>query len=112
MSKSHRKAKHYTALLKKMEASIKAESYLEASWIAYAILEDRLVAVMLSTGGATTKKGKRVTMLGPKIEFLRNRRRRDKLLAANFSKDWLNKLARWKDRRNKLMHAMATATVS
>src|SRR4051812_6098777 len=107
MSKPHRKAKQYTALLKKMEAATKAEYYLEASWIAYAILEDRLVAAMLASGGAATKKGKPVTMLGLKITFLRKRRRRDKLLGANFSRDWLTKVARWKDRRNRLMHAMA-----
>jgi hypothetical protein len=112
MSNSHPKGKHYTALLKKMEAAMKAGFYLEASWIAYAILEDRLVAAMLCTGGATQRNGKRVAMLGPKINFLKKRRRRDKLLGANFSTDWLNKLARWKDRRNTLMHAMANATVS
>jgi hypothetical protein len=112
MSKSHPKAKHYTALLKKMSAAIAAEYYLEASWIAYAILEDRLVAVMLGTGGATEKNGNRVRMLGRKITFVRKRRRRDKLLGANFSKAWLNRLTRWKDQRNKLMHAMANATVS
>jgi hypothetical protein len=50
--------------------------------------------------------------MGPKINFLKKRRRRDKLLAANFSTEWLNKLARWKDRRNKLMHAMANGTVT
>jgi hypothetical protein len=50
MSKPHPKAKHYTALLKKMEAATAAGFYLEASWIAYAILEDRLVAAMLCAG--------------------------------------------------------------
>jgi hypothetical protein len=49
MSKSHPKAKHYTALLKKMEAAIKAKYYLEACWVAYAILEDRVVTALLCT---------------------------------------------------------------
>lgn len=112
MSKAHPKAKHYTALLQKMDAAMAAKYYLEASWIAYAILEDRPVAVLLNTGGATDKNGNAVRMLGPKITFIRKRRRRDKLLGANFSRSWLDKLTRWKDRRNKLMHAMANATVS
>jgi hypothetical protein len=95
-----------------MEAAIKAKYYLEACWVAYAILEDRVVTALLCTGGATQQNGKPVTMMGPKINFLKKRRRRDKLLAANFSTEWLNKLARWKDRRNKLMHAMAIGTVT
>lgn len=112
MSKPHRKAKHYNALLQKMGAAIAAGYFFEASWIEYAILEDRLVAVMLATGGATDRKGKRVIMMGPKITFLKKRRRRDKLLGANFPKVWLDRLSRWKDRRNRLMHAMANATLS
>lgn len=95
-----------------MDAALKAKYYLEASWIAYSILEDRLVAALLLSGGATEKNGKQVRMLGPKITFLRKRRRRDKLLGANFSAKWLSKLAKWKDRRNKLMHAMATAALT
>lgn len=91
---------------------MKADYHLEASWIAYAILEDRLVAALLCTGGATHKNGNPVKMLGPKIDFLKKRRRKDKLLAANFSTEWLNKLAKWKDSRNKLMHAMANAPVT
>ena len=32
MSKSHRKAKYYTNLLKKMDAATKAKAYLETLW--------------------------------------------------------------------------------
>jgi len=95
-----------------MQEAIAAEFYLEASWIAYAILEDRLIAAMLSTGGATDKKGKPVKMMGPKITILKKRRQRDKLLDVNFPQSWLDDLTRWTDRRNKLMHTMADATVN
>ena len=87
--------------------------YLEASWYAYVVLEDRLVSLLQNSGGVGSTNGgsggKPITMMGPKLQELKRRAKKDPLLHANFEYTALNE---WKKSRNNLMHAMADATMS
>ncbi|PCE32690.1 hypothetical protein BZL54_08540 [Burkholderia ubonensis subsp. mesacidophila] len=94
-------------LLSRIDESIKQEFYLEASWLVYAILEDRLVSALDETGGAVTANGKPIRMLGPKLVALEARRQETLNLRKAFFGDMLSKLDAWKEQRNELMHAMA-----
>ncbi|NKB33953.1 MAG: hypothetical protein GKR91_12725 [Pseudomonadales bacterium] len=112
------KREHYEILLDKMALAHEQEFHLEASWIAYSILEDRLLSALKRSGGTTYPNGDDIRMLGQKIQELIARRAElndqhatgDKLLGAYFSLNLLDKLKDWKDRRNDLMHAMADST--
>ncbi len=104
------KREHYVELLEKMDEAHSLEYFLEASWIAYSILEDRLLSALLQSGGATHNNGKDIRMLGVKIKILRQRRINDDLLAAYFDDEFMEELKLWKDDRNELMHAMADST--
>jgi predicted nucleic acid-binding Zn-ribbon protein len=94
----------------KMEQAHSLEFYLEASWIAYSILEDRLLSALLQTGGSTYSDGKDIRMLGQKIVELEQRKTNDQLLSAYFNDDLIDELKKLKKSRNDLMHELADST--
>ena len=102
----------YKIFMARMEAAYDASMYLEASWYAYAILEDRLVSLLKNSGGVGENdggaSGKPIRMMGPKLKELFRRAKKDKLLKENFEHNNLNN---WKESRNNLMHAMGDATM-
>lgn len=108
-------AKHalYKKFLSRLDDAFSSEMYLEASWYAYAVLEDRLVSMLENSGGVGEKQGgssgKPIRMMGPKLKELSRRAKKDNLLNANFEYQNLNT---WKESRNNLMHAMGDATMS
>lgn len=100
----------YSAFIKRMNAATEVAQYFEASWYAYAVLEDRLRSLLRNSGGeGVGGKGKPIRMMGPKLKELKYRAKTDQLLKANFEHARLNK---WKDARNNLMHAMADASMT
>lgn len=102
----------YKTFMSRMDAAYKASMYLEATWYAYAVLEDRLVSLLRNSGGVGENNGgangKPIRMMGPKLKELSRRAKNDKLLNENFEHDKLND---WKESRNNLMHAMGDATM-
>ena len=105
----------YEILLDKMCSAHDQEFYLEASWIAYSLLENRLKSALTQSSPTTGSNNSARPMLGDKIQEIRLRRSDpkdqnatgDKLLGAYFDSDLLDKLHNWKESRNELMHAMA-----
>jgi hypothetical protein len=104
------KHEHYEQLMASMTAAHTAEYYLEASWFAYTILEDRLLSALQQSGGATYKNHRPIRMLGKKMQEISLRKRNDKLLAAYFSDPLMTRIHQWKEDRNDLTHAMADGT--
>jgi hypothetical protein len=104
------KKKLYQDLVARMEAAAKAGRDVEASWFAYAVLEDRLRSMLRQSGGEGENKGvgKPIKMMGPKIINLRRRAKKDDLLESCFEYTRLNK---WKNERNDLVHAMADGSL-
>ena len=103
----------YKTFMTRMNSAYEASMYLEATWYAYAVLEDRLVSLLRNSGGVGENdggtNGKPIRMMGPKLKELSRRAKKDKLLKENFEHDKLND---WKESRNNLMHAMGDATMS
>lgn len=94
----------------RMNAAIEKKFYLEASWYAYALLEDRLVSMLRQSGGiGQNGSSTPIKMLGRKLRELKNRARTDKLLSENLPVD---KIDGWKNERNDLIHAMAEGTMT
>lgn len=66
--------KSYQQLLKRLEEAIDEGFFLEASWIAYAVIEDRICSALLKTGGLPQDpNGKPLQMLGSKLKVLETR---------------------------------------
>lgn len=111
------KRKLFEVFLDRMAMAEAAAMPFEATWYAYAILEDRLVSMLRNSGGENYLNGKPIKMMGPKIEQLRQRASSDTLLAANFPEHDVDdvdqtELGKWKLLRNELMHAMASGALS
>jgi hypothetical protein len=50
------KKRHYERMIERMTRAIQNEAYLEAMLYAYAVLEDRMIAILHRSGGAHLKK--------------------------------------------------------
>ena len=96
--------------MKRLEEAIDEGFFLEASWIAYAVIEDRIGSALLKTGGLPQdQNGKPLQMLGSKLKVLETRMNEDPILQSCFEKDEiLKRVVYWKNRRNPLMHSMAS----
>lgn len=105
----HRKKKHYEEMMFRMTLAIKAKFYLEASWYAYSILEDRMIAALHRSGGAFDSRKRLFRTLGRKLDIINCRRLKDALLKVYFDDSLMDDLKTWKDDRDDLMHAMANA---
>jgi hypothetical protein len=100
----------YQTFISRLESANSERRFLEAAWYAYAILEDRLLSLMRSTGGiGKGGNGKPIHMMGPKLAELQYRAKSDALLRENFE---YTKLKTWTKARNDLMHAMADASMT
>lgn len=102
-----KKQQLYQAFIERMENAEKEGFYFEACWYASAILEDRLLSLLTSTGGVPFSRGRPIRMLGPKLKALIERATDNDVLRQNVDLAAIND---WKDRRNDLMHAMAEGT--
>lgn len=95
----------YAELFRRMIEANKGHRWIETSWYAYALLEDRLLSLLRSSGGeGKGGPGKPLRMLGPKLGELKERANKDDLLRANLAH---GEIHAWKEKRNDLMHAMA-----
>lgn len=110
MSSTISKGQSYRELIHRMDEAIDGSFYLEASWIAYAILEDRALSALERTPGGvpTNNNGEPIRMLGPKLCELERRCPSDAdLKGATLDGQLLASAKSWKDDRNSLMHALA-----
>jgi len=69
----HRKKRHYEELMVRMTKAIAAKFHLEAAWYAYSILEDRMTAALMASGGARDSHNKPFRTLGRKIGIISDR---------------------------------------
>lgn len=104
------KLEHYEELMSRMTKAHEDKYYLEASWFAYTILEDRLLSALRQSGGSTYANHKPIRMLGKKMQEITQRKKTDKLLSAYFTNVLMDRIHKWKEERNDLTHAMADGT--
>jgi len=104
------KFSHYKAMIERMKAASAAGYHLEASWYAYAIIEDRLISILHNSGGAYERPGLLFRNMGTKIGIVLKRKKKDSLLEAYFPDTTTDELVKWKNERNDLMHAMGDGT--
>ncbi len=103
------KRSHYETFIGRLDLAVSGGHFLEASWYAYAVLEDRLLSLLRGSGGVNDRKGKPFRPLGNKLRELQERSASDDVLRAHFE---FTRLHAWKVRRDELMHAMADASKS
>ncbi|OBX36752.1 hypothetical protein A8U91_01099 [Halomonas elongata] len=90
------KNNHYKELMGRMSQAHEQEFYLEASWFAYTVLEDRLLSALRQSGGATYANYRPIRMFGKKMQEIRQRKRSDPLLAVYFDDPLMDRIHQWK----------------
>ena len=100
----HPKERLYKYLFDRMDSSIAKGYFLEASWIAYAITEDRLDSILVKV---SNYKGR---LISRKLEYLS--RFSNTFVRAEFSPNFIRRIDTWTNRRNDLTHEMANANLT
>ena len=100
----HPKDRLYAHLFARIDASIKNGYFLESSWIAYAIIEDRIDSILKKFNKDRDPK---VRLISNKLDMLS--RIQSPLVRAQFAPELINRIGVWTSRRNNLTHEMANA---
>ena len=116
LSPNMQKYHNYQNQFSRLNKAMKAEFYLEAIFISYAIIEDRTKSI-LEHGGhwdayIKSRRGHQVT-LDSKIKHIRKVAEAKKSLEHRYlSDETLGNILVWKDQRNVMVHALLNQSVS
>ena len=110
LSPNMQKYENYRNQFSRLDKALKAEFYLEAIFIAYAIMEDRTESVLRHTGAwesyEKSRKSRGVT-LDSKIRRIQKMAEDKKNICHRyFSDDTLQQILDWKNTRNVMIHAL------
>lgn len=104
MAGDAQKYETYKIQISRLNKALKAEFYLEAVLIEYAILEDRLESALRHADAFVPDKQRGIQKKIMKLRKLCENKRG--LARRYFSEDLLSKVTDWKDRRNPLVHEL------
>lgn len=98
----------YSEGIAKIDQALREQFYLEASWIEYAMFEDRCDSMLEKSGGKPAlNNGRHFISINRKICELRSRGRTHPFLISVTDFDaLLQELHDWKERRNPIMHSL------
>lgn len=96
----YKKNEKYKDLMEKLNKSIKNEFFYEAIFIEYAILEDRTESLLRHA--KINAKDSTITLKINKIKT--NKMFKDKYINKHLSIELLDKIIKWKNKRNELIH--------
>ena len=104
VSDNMQKYENYKEQMKRLKSALEHKFFLEAIFIEYAIIEDRLESALRHSGKWNPKPGKH-TMIGQKIKLILQLPEKGESLAEKyFSLELIQQILDWKDRRNPLIH--------
>ena len=103
---NQQKYENYREQLGRLNKALKGHFYLEAIFIEYAILEDRLEAVLRHAGRWHPKEGEHVS-IDRKVKLVAKLAEEKKNPAHKyFPPELTDEILAWKEKRNKLIHAL------
>ncbi|MCD7803563.1 MAG: hypothetical protein LUH03_00200 [Oscillospiraceae bacterium] len=103
------KYENYREQTGRLKKALQAGFYLEAIFIEYAILEDRIESVLRHSGKFNPD---RHTTLNKKLNRLKEmQRQKNGLVRKYFSDELLGEISAWKEDRNVLIHALMKQTL-
>ena len=98
------KYENYRIQMGRLSRAIKAEFYLEAIFIEYAVMEDRLESILVHAGKFNPEKHNTMDKKLRKVEEIS--REKKALPHKYFSAELIQSIYSWKNRRNDLIHAL------
>ena len=110
LSPNMQKYHNYQNQFSRLNKALKAEFYLEAIFISYAIIEDRTESILRHTGKweayEKSRKGRGST-LDSKITYIQKIAEEKKSLCHKYLADGtLQQIREWKEERNRMIHAL------
>ena len=110
LSPNMQKYHNYQNQFSRLNKALKAEFYLEAIFISYAIIEDRTESILRHTGKweayEKSRKGRGAT-LDSKITYIQKMAEEKKSLCNKYLADGtLQRIREWKEERNRMIHAL------
>lgn len=110
------KYRNYQTQFSRLNKALREEFYLEAIFIAYAIIEDRTESILRHTGKweayEKSRRGRAVT-LDSKIRYIQKMAEEKKSLANRCLADGtLQRIWEWKEERNRMIHALMKQALS
>lgn len=106
LDKNMKKYDTYKSMHDRLNRAISSEFYLEAIFIEYAILEDRLRSVLKHANIPTSKNG-REHKISKKIDMIRSRPEfTESYYRKKFTEELLGNMTEWIKKRNDLIHDM------
>lgn len=110
------KYENYKEQFRRLELALKNHFYLEATFIAYAIMEDRTESILRHGDlyeAYLKSRGKRSANIDSKLRFIQKKAEcKADTLHKYFSDDLLEQILDWKDDRNRLIHALLKQDLS
>ena len=101
---NQQKYENYRAQSRRLSSALRSGFYLEAVFIEYAIIEDRLESALTHAGAFNPNRQGTITSKLKKLEKLCENRRG--LARRYFPAELLAVVRAWKDRRNPLVHEL------
>ena len=106
ISHNMQKYENYKEQMKRLKMALEHKFYLEAIFIEYAVLEDRLESALRHSGKWDPKPDQH-TSIDRKVKLLEKQAEEKKSLAKKyFQQELLQSILDWKERRNSLIHAL------
>ena len=110
LSPNMQKYQNYQTQFSRLNKALNAEFYLEAIFIAYAIIEDRTESILRHTGKwesyEKSRRGRNAT-LDSKITYIQKMAEEKKSLCNKYLADGtLQRIREWKEERNRMIHAL------
>lgn len=105
------KYENYKEQFKRLDKAIKNDFYLEAMFIAYAIIEDRTESILSYEGNEI--KSDRFVSVDKKLKKIKKiAEKKNSLPQKYFSYSLVDEILEWKEDRNQLIHALMKQSVT
>lgn len=100
------KGKLFADLISRVDVALKNKFFLEASWIEYSIIEERLLSIIKKVDNRNPGNGFKVDKCLKRLKHLIKNEDHD-LLKRHFTIEFLERIRQWKNSRNSTMHDLA-----
>ena len=95
---------NYQEQMVRLKKAMAAQFFLEAIFIEYAVMEDRLESILRHSGVFNPERHSTIQAKLRRVSELR--RAKKSLLNRSLSEELLQEIYQWKDERNRLIHAL------
>ena len=107
-----RKCENYKEQMTRLRKAMVNAFYLEALFIEYAIMEDRAEAILRYDGNEIKAKNGFVSIDRKLNKIIKIAEQKKSLANRYFSDDLIERIAAWKEDRNRLIHALMKQNLS